>query len=72
MLFADLGVRRINDTGGYENLSDGFIGDFPSPFERPVSSERGIVNGSAWEEVRDQVHIGRVRAIAIPGGGSLE
>lgn len=70
MLFADLGVRRVNDNGGYSPQGDGWIGAFRSGGS--YASGSFTVNDSAWAEVRDSVHIGRIRALQTPGGGSLE
>ena len=70
VLMADLGTRRINDTGGYGNQGDGWIGAYRSG---GLASTGGFVlNASAWDEVRDVFHIGFIRAVATAGGGSVE
>ncbi len=70
ILFADLSVRRVNDTGGYTSLGDGWIGAYRSTGESTGGSF--VLNDSAVAEIRDDVWVGRVRALATAGGGSLE
>ncbi len=70
VLMADLGTRRINDTGGYGNQGDGWIGAYREHGLAPFDD--CVVNASAWDEVRDVFHIGFIRAVATAGGGSTE
>jgi prepilin-type N-terminal cleavage/methylation domain-containing protein len=70
MLFADLSVRRVNDNGGYTPVGDGWIGAYRSTGAATGGSF--VLNKSAVDEVRDQVWVGRVRALATAGGGSQE
>jgi prepilin-type N-terminal cleavage/methylation domain-containing protein len=70
VLFADLSTRRVNDTGGYSGNGDGWIGAYNSTGGNVGGTF--VINSSAQDEIRDQVHVGFVRAVQTAGGGSLE
>ncbi|MFN9369970.1 MAG: type II secretion system protein [Planctomycetia bacterium] len=70
VLFADLSTRRVNDTGGYTNAGDGYIGAYRAT--GLASSGSFVINGSAQDEIRDQVYVGFVRQVQTAGGGGVE
>jgi prepilin-type processing-associated H-X9-DG protein len=76
MLFADGSTRRVTDNNGYggANKGDGWIGAFPNDPNGTTETSRGTYqfNDGAYDEVRDDVFVGRMRAQLSPGGGSSE
>jgi len=72
ILFADGSVRRVNDAGGYGGGSkgDSWIGPFPSGGKSGSGSF--VLDDSAYDEVRDEMYLGRMRAVLTAGGGSAE
>jgi prepilin-type N-terminal cleavage/methylation domain-containing protein/prepilin-type processing-associated H-X9-DG protein len=75
ILFADGHAARVADTGGYGGTrGDGWLG----PFQREPGAHEGepghgfVLDASALDEIRDQVWLGRLRAILVAGGGSAE
>jgi prepilin-type N-terminal cleavage/methylation domain-containing protein/prepilin-type processing-associated H-X9-DG protein len=75
VLFADGHAARIYDTGGYAGIrGDGWLG----PFQEAPGAHEGdpghefVLDASALDEIRDQVWLGRLRAILTAGGGSAE
>jgi prepilin-type processing-associated H-X9-DG protein len=70
ILFADLSTRRVNDTGGYSALGDGWVGAYRSG--GAPTGGTFVINPSANAEIRDDVHVGFVRKLGTAGGGSVE
>ena len=74
ILFADGSCRRVNDNNGYggANKGDSFIG----PYDRdgpPLSTpDDFIFDQAAYDEVRDEIYLSRLRTILTAGGGSAE
>lgn len=79
ILFADGSTRRVNDNNGYggANKGDGWIGPYQQLGLHQQWYNFGWVNEhvateAAYEEVRDELYLGRLRARLAAGGGSLE
>ena len=71
ILFADGSCRRVNDAGGYGGAKgDGWIGAFKSGGLSNTGSF--VLDDSAYDEVRDELYLGRMRAVLTAGGGSAE
>jgi hypothetical protein len=80
MLFADGSTRRVSDTTGFDGgqKGDGWIG----PFQRAGRRNQGrrfidyefshIADENVYEEVRDDIYLGSLRARLSAGGGSSE
>jgi len=75
ILFADGHVARVFDTGGYAGRrGDGWLGphqESPGAHEDEAGHEF-VLNSSALDEIRDQIWLGRIRAVLAPAGGSSE
>lgn len=72
VLFADGSTRRVNDNNGYGgvNKGDGWVGPYKA-------SGTGIAGNftfdkGAYDEVRDDIYLGRLRARLAAAGGSVE
>jgi hypothetical protein len=66
----------VADNNGYggANKGDGWIGAFPNDPNGTTEGSRGTYqfNDGAYDEVRDDVFVGRMRSQLQPGGGSSE
>ena len=75
LLFADGSCRRVNDNNGYggANRGDGWIGPYRvgGDPEAALAMDYVLENG-AYDEIRDEVYLGRLRALLTRGGGSAE
>ena len=75
IVFADGHAARISDTGGFAgSRGDGWLGPFqgePGAHEGEPGHEF-VLDASALDEIRDQVWLGRLRAILVAGGGTAE
>jgi prepilin-type N-terminal cleavage/methylation domain-containing protein/prepilin-type processing-associated H-X9-DG protein len=75
LLFADGSVRRVNDNNGYggANKGDSWIGPYPANPQATQSGGRAFVlDAGAYDEVKDDVYLGRLRAQLTAGGGSQD
>ena len=75
ILFADGSNRRVNDNGGYggANKGDSFVGPYITNLNGTQESQRSFVlDNSAYDEVRDEIYLGRMRLLLSAGGGSAE
>lgn len=78
MLFADGSCRRVNDTNGYggANKGDSWIGPYPGNPTATTETTRNtpgyLFDQGAYDEVRDEVYLGRLRTLLTAGGGSAE
>ncbi|NBT35535.1 MAG: type II secretion system protein [Betaproteobacteria bacterium] len=74
ILFADGSCRRVNDNNGYggANKGDGYIGPYDRTGPPLGSPSEFIMDQGAYDEVRDDVYLLRLRAILTAGGGSAE
>ena len=72
ILFADGSARRVNDNNGYggANKGDSWIGPFKSGGLNSTGSF--IFDNGAYDEVRDEMYLGRLRSLLTSGGGSAE
>jgi len=71
ILFADGSCRRVNDAGGYGgSKGDGWIGAYKAGGLANTGSF--VLDDSAYDEVRDEIYLGRMRAVLTAGGGSAE
>ena len=72
MLFADGSCRRVSDNNGYggSGKGDGWIG----PYKGTGLGNSGsfVFDKGAYDEVRDDVYLGRLRARLTAAGGSVE
>lgn len=75
MLFADGSCRRIRDSGGYGGgvRGDGLIGPYRQSGLRSDPSKGAAYNAlylddSAYDEIRDDIWLGRIRASLQAGG----
>jgi prepilin-type N-terminal cleavage/methylation domain-containing protein/prepilin-type processing-associated H-X9-DG protein len=68
MLFADGHAQAVRDNGGENDAPDGYIG----PYKPGGVGSSFELNASANKEIRGKVWIRRMRAKALPGGGSSE
>jgi prepilin-type N-terminal cleavage/methylation domain-containing protein/prepilin-type processing-associated H-X9-DG protein len=66
VLFADGHVSVVRDTGGRDEMPDGYLG--------PYKNDSGAfeINESAFREIRKVMWYGRLRTRASAGGGSIE
>ena len=66
IVFADGSCRRVNDTNGYggANKGDSWIGPYPTNPQATTSGGRAFVfDDGAYDEVRDEVYLGRLRTL---------
>ncbi len=66
IVFADGSCRRVNDTNGYggANKGDSWIGPYPTNPQATTSGGRTFVfDDGAYDEVRDEVYLGRLRTL---------
>lgn len=72
ILFADGSLRRVLDNSGYggANKGDGWIGPYKA--SGLGTSGNFLFDKNAYDEVRDDVYLGRLRARLAAGGGSVE
>ena len=71
LLFADGSCRRINDNNGYGGpRGDSFIGPFRADMN--LMTDNAVFDDGCYDEVRDDVYLGRMRTILTAGGGSAE
>ena len=72
VLFADGSTRRVNDNNGYggANKGDGWVG----PYKASGTGTAGnfVFDKGAYDEVRDDIYLGRLRARLAAAGGSVE
>jgi len=72
ILFADGSTRRVNDNAGYggANKGDSWIG----PYKATGLATTGafVLDDTAYDETRDEIYLGRMRAVLTAGGGSAE
>jgi prepilin-type processing-associated H-X9-DG protein len=76
LLFADGSLRRVNDNNGYggANKGDSWIGPYPNDPNATTETSRGTYqfDNGAYDEVRDELFLGRMRGQMQAGGGSSE
>jgi prepilin-type N-terminal cleavage/methylation domain-containing protein/prepilin-type processing-associated H-X9-DG protein len=75
VLFADGSSRRVNDNNGYGGAQrgDSWIGPYPlNPTATTDSGLSFVFDAGAYDEVRDEIYLGRMRSLLAPGGGSAE
>jgi prepilin-type N-terminal cleavage/methylation domain-containing protein/prepilin-type processing-associated H-X9-DG protein len=75
VLFADGSARRVNDNNGYGGAQrgDSWIGPYPlNPTATTDSGLSFVFTAGAYDEVRDEIYLGRMRSLLQPGGGSGE
>jgi prepilin-type N-terminal cleavage/methylation domain-containing protein/prepilin-type processing-associated H-X9-DG protein len=75
MVFADGSCRRVNDNNGYggANKGDSWIGPYPLNPQATTSTGRSFVfNDGAYDEVKDELYVGRLRTLLTAGGGSQD
>jgi prepilin-type N-terminal cleavage/methylation domain-containing protein/prepilin-type processing-associated H-X9-DG protein len=76
VVFADGSCRRVNDNNGYggANKGDSWLGPFPNDPNGTTETSRGTYrfDNGAYDEVRDEMFLGRMRGQLQPGGGSAE
>jgi len=72
IVFADGSCRRVNDNGGYggRNRGDGWLGAYK--VGGIGSTGVFVLDDSAFEEIRDEMWVGRMRAKLTAAGGSSE
>ena len=72
VLFADGSTRRVTDNGGYggRNRGDGWLGAYRSSGTGTAGDF--VLDNSAFEEIRDEMWVGRMRAKLSAAGGSNE
>jgi prepilin-type N-terminal cleavage/methylation domain-containing protein/prepilin-type processing-associated H-X9-DG protein len=72
MVFADGSCRRVNDNAGYggRNRGDGWIGAYKSGGIGNTGTF--VLDDAAFEEIRDDIWVGRMRAKLTAAGGSNE
>jgi prepilin-type N-terminal cleavage/methylation domain-containing protein/prepilin-type processing-associated H-X9-DG protein len=73
IVFADGSARRVNDTNGYggPQKGDGFVGPYAV---NPVatSGRTYVLDNGAYDEIKDEVYLGRLRTVLTAAGGSQE
>ena len=69
VLFADGSVRRVEGQRGFEGKGDSWVGAYPAT--GAVGGDY-VFNAEAYEEIRDEWYVGRLRSPIVAGGGSLE
>jgi len=78
IVFADGSCRRVNDTGGYggANKGDSWLGPYPGNPQATTETSRNtpgyLFDDTAYDEVRDEMYLGRLRTLLTAGGGSAE
>jgi len=75
ILFADGSNRRVNDNNGYggANKGDSFVGPYITNIDGTQEAQRTFVlDNGAYDEVRDEIYLGRMRLLLSAGGGSAE
>lgn len=74
ILFADGSCRRVNDNNGYggANKGDSFIGPYDRDGPPLTTPADFIFDQAAYDEVRDDIYLSRLRTILQAGGGSAE
>ena len=76
LLFADGSLRRVSDNNGYggANKGDSWIGPYPNDPNATTETSRGTYrfDAGAYDEVRDELFLGRMRGQMQAGGGSSE
>jgi len=75
ILFADGSNRRVNDNNGYggANKGDSFVGPYIGNINATQEADRTFsLDNGAYDEVRDDVYLGRMRLLLTAGGGSAE
>jgi prepilin-type N-terminal cleavage/methylation domain-containing protein/prepilin-type processing-associated H-X9-DG protein len=76
LLFADGSLRRVSDNNGYggANKGDSWIGPYPTNPAGTTESSRSTYrfDNGAYDEVRDEIFLGRMRGQMQAGGGSAE
>ena len=72
ILFADGSCRRVNDNAGYggANKGDSWIGPYKAGGLATTGSF--VLDDTAYDETRDEIYLGRMRAVLTAGGGSAE
>jgi prepilin-type N-terminal cleavage/methylation domain-containing protein/prepilin-type processing-associated H-X9-DG protein len=72
IVFADGSCRRVNDNAGYggRNRGDGWLGAYRASGTGTAGDY--VLDDSAFEEIRDEMWVGRMRAKLSAAGGSLE
>jgi prepilin-type N-terminal cleavage/methylation domain-containing protein/prepilin-type processing-associated H-X9-DG protein len=72
ILFADGSCRRVSDNGGYGGRSrgDGWLGAYKAG--GLGNTGNFVLDDSAFEEIRDEMWVGRMRAKLTAAGGSTE
>ncbi len=75
LVFADGSCRRVNDNNGYggANKGDSYIGPYVTNIAATQEADRSFVlDNGAYDEVRDELYLGRLRQLLTAGGGSAE
>jgi prepilin-type processing-associated H-X9-DG protein len=78
IVFADGSCRRVNDTGGYggANKGDSWLGPYPGNPQATTETSRNtpgyLFDDTAYDEVRDEMYLGRLQTRLTAGGGSAE
>jgi len=75
IVFADGSCRRVSDNNGYggANKGDSFIGPYITNINATQEADRTFVfDNGAYDEVRDELYLGRMRQLLAAGGGSAE
>jgi prepilin-type N-terminal cleavage/methylation domain-containing protein/prepilin-type processing-associated H-X9-DG protein len=72
VVFADGSCRRVNDNGGYggRNKGDGWLGAYKTGGLGNTGAFQ--LDSAAFEEIRDEMWVGRMRAKLTAAGGSSE
>jgi prepilin-type N-terminal cleavage/methylation domain-containing protein/prepilin-type processing-associated H-X9-DG protein len=72
VVFADGSCRRVNDNGGYggRNRGDGWLGAYKAGGLGNTGAF--VLDDSAFDEIRDEMWVGRMRAKLTAAGGSTE
>jgi prepilin-type N-terminal cleavage/methylation domain-containing protein/prepilin-type processing-associated H-X9-DG protein len=72
IVFADGSCRRVNDNAGYggRNRGDGWIGAYKAGGLGNTGAF--VLDDAAFEEIRDEIWVGRMRARLSAAGGSNE
>jgi prepilin-type N-terminal cleavage/methylation domain-containing protein/prepilin-type processing-associated H-X9-DG protein len=75
LVFADGSCRRVNDNNGYggANKGDSWIGPYPAnPQATTAAGRTFVLDNGAFDEIKDEVYVGRLRSILTAGGGSQD
>jgi prepilin-type N-terminal cleavage/methylation domain-containing protein/prepilin-type processing-associated H-X9-DG protein len=72
IVFADGSCRRVNDNAGYggRNRGDGWLGAYRASGTGTAGDY--VLDDAAFDEIRDDIWVGRMRAKLSAAGGSLE